>query len=68
MQAQPGLLAVHLGRDVHQPGGYALVSLWRDLEALQAYAGEAWQQPLRLHPQADVLEEEWLEHFFEVES
>jgi hypothetical protein len=45
-----------------------LVSLWRDLQALKAYAGEAWQKPLRLHPQSGVLEEEWLEHYFEVES
>ena len=65
MQAQPGLLALHLGREMDAPGGFVIVSVWRDLEALKAYAGENWKEPLRLHPQAGVLEEERVEHYLD---
>ncbi len=65
MEAQPGLLALHLGREMDAPGGFVIVSVWRDLEALKAFTGEGWQQPVVLHPQADVLEEERVEHYLD---
>jgi heme-degrading monooxygenase HmoA len=68
MKAQPGLLSLHLGREMGQPSGFVIVSVWRDLEAVKAFAGENWQQPVVLHPQADVLEEERIEHYLDFET
>jgi heme-degrading monooxygenase HmoA len=63
MESQPGFLGLHMGRELNGAPEFVLVSLWRDLEALKAFTGEAWQQPVVLHPDTHVLEKTWVEHF-----
>jgi len=63
MESQPGFLGLHLGRELNGAPEFVLISLWRDLGALKAFAGADWQQPVVLHPDADVLQKTWVEHF-----
>jgi heme-degrading monooxygenase HmoA len=67
MQRQPGLLALHIGREWHGSPEFVMVSVWRDLDALKAFTGEHWQDPVVLHRDAEVLEKTWVEHFRDLE-
>jgi len=44
---QDGLLACYVGRPIGANGDeFTMVSVWRDLEALQAFTGDAWERPV----------------------
>ncbi len=44
---QDGLIACHTGRPVgSNQDEFTMVSLWRDVDALRAFVGEAWEQPV----------------------
>ena len=62
---QAGMLSLHIGRELGGAPEFIMVSLWPSLEALQAFTGEHWQEPVVLHEDADVLEETWVEHYQE---
>jgi len=63
MQRQAGFVSFQIGRALNGEPELIVISQWRDLESLQAYAGEGWQTPPVLHPGAGVLERALLEHF-----
>ena len=63
MERQDGFLGLQIGRELNGAPEFVLVSVWRDLDSLKAFTGEAWQQPVVLHRDAHVLEKTWVEHF-----
>jgi transposase/quinol monooxygenase YgiN len=66
MRAQPGCLGTHIGvQSPASPNVFAVVSMWRDLESLQAFVGENWQASLILPGEADLLERVIVEHYSE---
>lgn len=68
MKRQPGLLALHIGRDLGGAAEFIMVSVWRDLESLKAFTGDHWQEPVILHKGARVLEKTWVEHYLDFEA
>jgi transposase/quinol monooxygenase YgiN len=66
MRAQPGCLAVSIGEPTPtRPEEFVVVSVWRDLERLQAFAGERWREATILPGEADLLETAQVEHYDE---
>ncbi len=66
MRAQAGCLAVSIAESAPQrPEEFAVVSVWRDLEALQAFVGARWREALILPGEADLLEIARVEHYNE---
>lgn len=62
--AQPGLIAFYVGRPV---GGntdeYSMVSLWEDIAALRAFAGDDWEQAVIPEPERPNLQEVHVHHY-----
>jgi heme-degrading monooxygenase HmoA len=65
---QAGMLALHIRRELGGAPEFIIVSLWPDLEALKAFTGEHWQEPVVLHKDAGVLERTWVKHYLESEE
>lgn len=66
MRAQPGCLTTHIAAPAaERTNEYVFVSLWADLPALCAFAGEQWQQATILPGEADLLEQVSVEHYDE---
>jgi transposase/quinol monooxygenase YgiN len=66
MRAQPGCLAVSIAEPTPtRPEEFVVVSIWRDLERLQAFAGERWREATILPGEADLLETARVEHYDE---
>jgi transposase/quinol monooxygenase YgiN len=64
MRAQPGCLAVSIAEPTPtRPEEFVVVSIWRDLERLQAFAGERWREATILPGEADLLETARVEHY-----
>jgi heme-degrading monooxygenase HmoA len=64
MRRQPGLISVTPGlpRD-ETPDEFCMVMVWRDLEALKAFAGEDWQHP-HIHPdETGFVRKRYLHHY-----
>jgi heme-degrading monooxygenase HmoA len=61
---QPGIVAQHVGKPRDSSSSeYLYVTVWDDVESIQAFAGEHWQQaviaPDEEHPLADT----WIQHY-----
>jgi transposase/quinol monooxygenase YgiN len=66
MRAQEGCLAVSIAETTPQrPENFAVVSVWRDLDALRAFVGERWREAVILPGEADLLEIARVEHYDE---
>ena len=66
LRAAPGCLAVHLsGATPRHPDEGIIVSVWRDLASLRAFAGPHWNEGLILPGEADLLDEVAVQHFDE---
>lgn len=66
MRAQAGCLAVSLGESTaREPDELVVVSVWRDLEDLKAFAGERWREATILPGEADLLVVARVEHYDE---
>ena len=63
LAGSPGLLFFYLCRPV---GGneceFGVVSLWRDLDSLQAFAGKRWRESVLTSELAVLVEESRVEH------
>jgi heme-degrading monooxygenase HmoA len=64
LRGQPGLLRLEVGRPTDPNGDrYVVMSVWRDLAALKAFAGERWEEP-RIRPdEIGLIEDLVLEHY-----
>lgn len=64
LRATPGLVALHMGAPlVSHPDGFVVVTVWRDLDALVAFAGEQWREVVVLPGEAELVEEMIVEHY-----
>jgi transposase/quinol monooxygenase YgiN len=65
MRAAPGCLAERAGPPAERRDEFVIVSVWRDLESLKAFAGEAWQEAIILPGEAVLLHTASVRHFDE---
>jgi heme-degrading monooxygenase HmoA len=56
VESQKGLVALHVGRAMDGSGELVMVSVWQDLESLQAFTGPDWQTPVALPGEQDLVE------------
>lgn len=60
----PGCLSVHVGTPTEaSPDEYMVVTVWRDLDALKAFAGEQWSDPKLSLREAHVLADATVHHY-----
>ena len=61
---QPGLVSMTAGVPrAEAPDEFCMVMVWRDVDALQAFAGEDWREP-HIHPdEAALVKERFLHHY-----
>jgi len=63
LAGSPGLLFFYLCRPVGgNEGEFGVVSLWRDLDSLQAFAGKRWRESVLTPELAALVEESRVEH------
>ncbi len=66
LREQPGMLAISIAHpNLKRLDEFILVSVWRDLESLKAFAGERWREATILPGEADLLVEARVEHYNE---
>lgn len=64
VEAQRGLVALYVGRPVGSNADeYTMVSLWEDIAALRAFAGDDWEQAVIPEPQRPYLQEVYVSHY-----
>lgn len=66
---QSGLLAQHVGR----PQGpssteYLYVTVWEDIESIQAFAGERWQEAVIAPGEEHLLKGTWIGHYEAIDT
>jgi len=66
LDAADGLLWYVVGRPLGQAREFAVVTLWRDLEALRAFAGQDWREEAVIHQDELPLLEDTVLHHYEV--
>jgi len=64
VRRQPGLVSVTAGLPMPDtPDEFSMVMIWRDVEALMAFAGEDWRRP-HVHPDEEgIVKERHLHHY-----
>ena len=66
LRSQPGLVTLHVGRPLPEyPDEFVLVTVWKDLESLKAFAGETWDQPLIMPGEAALVQQTTVQHYDE---
>ena len=66
MRAHAGLVTLHVGRPLPDyPEEFVLVSVWKDLESLKAFAGDNWENPLITPGEAPLIQETTVQHYDE---
>lgn len=66
LRAQPGLVTLHVGKPLpDHPDEFVLVSVWKDLESLKAFAGDTWDHPMILPGEAALVQETTVQHYDE---
>ena len=69
VRAQPGCLSVTAGVPLpDSPEEFCVVMVWRDIAALQAFAGDDWQRPHILPEEEGLVLERRLDHYRSIES
>jgi quinol monooxygenase YgiN len=68
-RAQPGLVSLTAGLPRPEtPDEFAMVMVWRDLEAMKAFVGEDWRSA-HIHPdEAEMVRERQISHYELVEG
>jgi DNA-binding response OmpR family regulator len=60
----PGVLGVHFGTPTEQnPDEFLVVSVWTDLDALRAFAGDRWLEPKLSLQEAHMLADASVHHY-----
>ena len=64
LSRQAGLLAQYVGRSrdasAHE---YLYVTVWQDVEAVRAFAGERWQEAVITPEDEHLLRDTWIRHY-----
>lgn len=64
LEANPGVVSVHFGTPTEQtPDEFLVVTVWRDLDSLKAFAGEQWSDPKLSLDEAHMLEHATVHHY-----
>lgn len=64
VKQQEGLVSVTVGRPAGPtPREFLMVTVWRDLDALKAFAGEKWWNPVVQPEEVRLLSETFLHHY-----
>ena len=66
---QSGLLAQHVGRP-RDPSSteYLYITVWEDVESIQAFAGERWQEAVIAPDEEHLLKGTWIEHYEAIDT
>ena len=65
--AAPGLVACHAGAPHGDTREFLFVTVWADLDAVRAFAGDDYTRPVLYGDTPELIEEMSLEHYEEVE-
>jgi heme-degrading monooxygenase HmoA len=63
LRSRPGMLSAHLGLPTPAtPDEYMVITVWRDLESLRAFAGPDWDRVVVGPDEARLLARSWVHH------
>jgi quinol monooxygenase YgiN len=65
--AARGLVAQYAGRPHGDSREFVMVSVWTDLDAVRAFAGDDYDQPVLYAETEELIEEAWLHHYEVIE-
>jgi hypothetical protein len=69
VQSQTGLLAFFSGRPMESsPDEFVMVTVWRDLESLKAFAGIDWNVSVIPEPERPLLQASSVHHYETIDS
>ena len=69
LNAQPGLLRLVVGQPLETEGDrFTVMTVWKDLAALKAFAGERWEEPRIVPKEKELLRDLVLEHYLSVDG
>ena len=64
VRSQRGLVAYFAGKPMSSnPDEFTMVTVWADLEALQAFAGQGWNHSVIPEEELPLLEETFVHHY-----
>lgn len=65
IRSQEGLISVTIGLPHESsPNEFSMTTVWRDLDALKAFAGDDWRTAV-IHPdEAHLLKETYVHHYY----
>ncbi len=64
IEGRPGLVSCEIaGPTVHSPDEYLMITKWTDLDAVIAFAGDAWHEPVIPDHMRKYTRECWLHHY-----
>jgi quinol monooxygenase YgiN len=61
--AAAGLVAHHAGTPHGATGEFLMVTIWEDLDAVRAFAGDDYERPVLYADTAELIDEMWLHHY-----
>jgi heme-degrading monooxygenase HmoA len=66
---QSGLVAQHVGKP-RDPSStdYIYVTVWEDVDAIRAFAGERWQEAVITPDEEHLLKQTWIGHYDVIET
>ena len=66
---QSGLLAQHVGKPLDPSSTeYVYVTIWKDVESIQAFAGERWEEAVIEPDEEHLLQDTWIEHYEAIDT
>lgn len=64
LESSDGMLGYFPGEPVHDNAQeFVMITLWRDQEALEAFAGKAWDNPVVTKDEAPLVETMFADHY-----
>lgn len=61
---QSGVIAQHVGKPRNSASTeFVYVSVWEDVESIQAFAGERWQEAVIAPEEEHLLKDTWIGHY-----
>jgi heme-degrading monooxygenase HmoA len=64
MSQQSGLVAQHVGKPLESSSPeFLYVTVWEDVESIQAFAGERWQEAVITPDDEHLLKDTWIAHY-----
>lgn len=64
VRKQDGLVTVQVGLPADDADEFVMITTWRDIDALRAFAGPQWREPVIDPREAPLLERVYVHHYF----